>query len=416
MKQIIPTFCLAVWMALLISSCQTRQNDQTTSTELKTGTWRGVIKSPGGELPFGLDISKKDDSTYQVYVINSTERLKMDDAILRNDSLHIPMRLFDAEIIAHVGDSVLTGYYTKQSSNRIVKMDFSAQPGVTYRFATTSEAPKTNITGKWDVYFYGDSDTSQAVGVFNQNGAELTGSFLTPTGDYRYLAGSAQGNTFQLSTFDGSHVYLFKGTTADKGNEITGEFWSGDRGYRKWKAIKNEKAALPDANTYTLLKKGYSTIDFTFPDPTGKNISFQDPKYKNKVVIVQILGSWCPNCMDETNFLAPWYKKNKDRGVEIVGLAFEKSNDLKVSGPKIERMKQRFGMEYDVALAGVNDSTASKSLPMLEKIKGYPTTIFIDKKGKVRRIHTGFNGPGTGKYYDEFVEDFTLFTDKLLAE
>lgn len=129
------------------------------------------------------------------------------------------------------------------------------------------------------------------------------------------------------------------------------------------------------------------------------------------------MGSWCPNCMDETNFLAPWYKKNKERGVEIVGLAFEHSDDLAVSAPKLKRMISRFNIEYPVLLAGTNTNEATaKALPMLNKVMSYPTTIFIDKEGKVREIHTGFSGPGTGKYYDEFVTEFNQLMDKLISE
>ncbi len=402
---------------LLLGACQTGTKENNVQASIKTGIWRAVIQSPGGELPFGLDIAKQNDTTYSVFVLNGAERLKMDDAILKNDSLHIPMRLFEAEIVASANDSLMTGYYTKQATSRVVRMDFSATQGITYRFSPVTDSTNaTNITGTWDVTFYGESDSSKAVGVFNQKDNELSGSILTPTGDYRYLIGNAAGAEQKLSTFDGSHVYLFKSTADAAGKKLTGEFWSGDKGYRKWVAVKNDKAALPDANSYTLLKKGYDAVSFTFPDLDGKPVSLSDDKYKGKVMIVQIMGSWCPNCMDETNYMAPWYKKNKDRGVEIVGLAFEKSKDLAVSGPKLERMKKRFDIDYAVLLAGVNDTTASQSLPMLEKIKGYPTTIFIDKKGKVRRIHTGFSGPGTGKYYDEFIEEFNLFVDKLLAE
>lgn len=407
---------LASCFSLFLTDCQSDSKENSIPAKVKTGIWRAVIQSPGGELPFGLDIARQNDSTFTVYAINGQERLLMDDAHLQGDSLRIPMRMFDAEIIAKAQDSVLAGYYRKQATGRTVQLDFAAAQGPTYRFAPSRAGASVNMTGKWDVTFYGEKDSSRAVGVFGQDGNELTGTFLTPTGDYRYLAGSVEGDRFSLSCFDGTNLYLFKGSVDTATRQISGEFWSGDRGYRKWTAMRNDKAALPDANTFTMLKKGYDAVSFSFPDPSGKQISLNDAKYKGKVVIVQILGSWCPNCMDETNFLAPWYDKNKSRGVEIIGLAFEKSNDIAVSGPKIERMKQRFNMRYDVLLAGLNDSTASRSLPMLEKIKGYPTTIFIDRKGEVRRIHTGFSGPGTGKYYDEFTEEFNLFTDKLLAE
>jgi len=75
------------------------------------------------------------------------------------------------------------------------------------------------------------------------------------------------------------------------------------------------------------------------------------------------------------------------------------------------------GVEYPVLFAGTNDRTsAAKSLPMLNHILGYPTTIFIDKKGNVRKIHTGFSGPATGNDYTRFKESFIRFIDKLIAE
>lgn len=121
--------------------------------------------------------------------------------------------------------------------------------------------------------------------------------------------------------------------------------------------------------------------------------------------------------MDESRFLAPWYKKNKDRGVEVIGLSYEKSTDTTFAYPKVKKMKERFGIDYEVLLAGTNNKDeASKTLPMLNKVIGFPTTIFIDKKGQVREIHTGFSGPGTGKYYDTFVSDFNRLIDKLLNE
>ena len=177
------------------------------------------------------------------------------------------------------------------------------------------------------------------------------------------------------------------------------------------------QAALPDPTTLTFLKPGYSSLDFSFKNTQGKTISLKDPAYRGKVVLVQIMGSWCPNCMDESRFLAPYYQKNKKRGLEIIGLAYEKSTDPSFAYPKLDRMKERFGIQYEVLLAGTNDkSVAAASLPALEKVLSFPTLIVIDKKGMVREIHTGFSGPGTGVYYDKFKSDFTRLMDQLLAE
>ncbi len=403
---------LAGAVLLTLAACQ-----QEKKVQLRTGTWRAVIASPGGELPFGMDLQKLNDTTFTVAALNGAERLPLDTAHVRGDSLYIPIDMFDSEIVAATGDSTLHGRYTRYNPKRVYDLVFTARYGQKFRFQPAKTEPAGQIAGKWAVTFRTDKDSAAAVGVFEQQGNNITGSFLTPTGDYRYLAGQLEGTELKLSTFDGSHLYLFRAFLDSSRNLLEGEFWSGAKGYQKWTALRDDKAALPDANTLAYLKKGYDRIDFTFPDLNGKPVSLSDPEFRDKVVIVQIMGSWCPNCMDETNFLAPWYEKNKDRGVEIVGLAYEVVPTLEATAPKLERMKRRMGIGYDVLLAGKNTTAdVAASLPMLDKVLAFPTTIFIDRQGKVRRIHTGFSGPGTGNYYQEFVEEFNQFTDKLLAE
>ena len=387
------------------------------STKLKTGIWRATILTAGGDLPFGLEIQQEGDG-YHVRVINGDEKLKMDKSFIKDDSLHIPMEIFDAEIIAKVEGDKLTGYWKKMRSDfTFIKGDFSAEHGKTYRFSDFNEAPKATLANKYDVLFLSadKQDSTQSVGVFQTKGTQVQGSFLTTTGDYRYLAGDIVGDSLMLSCFDGTHAFLFKAKI--EGDKLTGGFWSGVSGYESWTATKDDSAALPDVTKLTYLKEGYKTVDFSFANTDNKKVSISDDAYKGKVVVIQIMGSWCPNCMDESRFLAPWYKKNKDRGVEIIGLAYEKSTDTSFAFPKIKRMKDRFGIDYQVLLAGTNNKEeASKTLPMLNRVIGFPTTIIIDKKGQVREIHTGFSGPGTGKYYDEFVSDFNRLIDKLLAE
>jgi peroxiredoxin len=294
---------------------------------------------------------------------------------------------------------------------------FKATANQSYRFTDAKEKPVANITGRWEADFSkGTSDSSKAEGEFVQIGNHLIGTFLTTTGDYRYLEGTVQGNKVMLSCFDGSHAFLF---TADINADGTmnGVFRSGFSYKEPWVAKKNEAYKLPDPNSLTFLKPGYSKVNFKFPDLSGKQISISDKKYEGKVVVVQIMGSWCPNCMDESKFLSGFYKKNHAKGFEIIGLAYEKVPEFDKAVANVERLKTRFDIDYSLLIAGSsNKDEASKTLPMLNQILSFPTTIIIDKKGIVRRIHTGYSGPATGKHYDEFVEDFTKFIDKLLAE
>ena len=244
----------------------------------------------------------------------------------------------------------------------------------------------------------------------------LRGTFLSKTGDYRFLDGYTSKDTMYLYTFDGNHIYKFR---AFKENDsiLKGEYWSGKTSYKTFISTKNDTAKLPDANSLTYLKEGYDKIDFSFPDLDGNLTSLQDEKYKDKIVILQIFGTWCPNCMDETRFLSDWYHKNESQGVEIIGLAYEIKPEFEYARDRVLTMKEKLDVPYDFLIAGTSSTeSASESLPMLNKVMSFPTSIIIDKKGKVRRIHTGFSGPATGIYYEEFVDDFNQFMQELINE
>jgi thiol-disulfide isomerase/thioredoxin len=409
--------------AFALLSLPTACSSQSSPATVKPGTYRAVLKTKGGELPFGLDIQPVTNkpSTYTVFALNGNERLPMDAATVQGDSIHIPMALFESELVAKITDNTLRGEWRRRrTAQQIQRLPFEAQLGINHRFAPDVKTATANLGGNWATDFdskTGRVDTTDAVGVFKQTGNRLTGTFLTPTGDYRYLEGNVVGDSLFLSCFDGSHLFLFKAKHNPATQTLTGGFWSGASGYESWVAKLDPNAKLPDPAKLTYLKPGVKTLNVSFPEPSGKAVSLTDPRFKDKVTVVQILGSWCPNCMDETNFLSPWYKRNKSRGVEVLGLAFERSPEMAVSGPKIERMKERFKIDYPVVLAGTNDKAqASKALPDLNAVVAFPTTIFVDKKGQVRHIHTGFSGPGTGVYYDQYVDEFNRLVDKLLAE
>jgi thiol-disulfide isomerase/thioredoxin len=395
--------------------------DSSAGVELQPGTWRATLLRDGQTLPFLLEISKNaDGKTYNVFSINGVERIRFDSAYVQNDSLHIPMELFDSEIIAFVSKNGLKGKYNRMQGRRVIgSLPFEAQFGEKYRFFKDGVARTAkSVDGKWSTIFVNPltGDSTVAVGVFRQNGDKVEGSFLTPTGDYRFLSGSMNGDSLYLSNFDGDNAKLFKAVMGKDGT-LSGSLWSGVKGFRIWKAQMDPSAKLPDPSTLTFLKPGFESVSFNLPAADGKNVSLTDEIFRDKVVVIQILGSWCPNCMDETLFLAPWIKKNRSRGIEVVGLAFEHSEKPEISFPKINRMIARYGVDYPILLAGTNTNEATaKALPMINKIMSYPTSIIIDRKGKVRKIHTGFSGPGTGMYYEQFVEEFNGFIDKLVAE
>ncbi|MDX1905018.1 MAG: TlpA disulfide reductase family protein [Thermonemataceae bacterium] len=382
--------------------------------QIKAGFWRFELKNEGGNIPFNMELKEKNGS-YKAYLLNSEERIELDNIKVNQDSLHIPLHIFDASLLLKVSGNQMRGVYRKYFLNS--DQELIGSFGEKYRFFEESGKNKIDFSGKWAAEFSKtEGGKYPAIVLLNQkkNSNKITGTIMTPTGDFRFLEGNVKNNELYLSTFDGGFAVLFKAHLENE--QLVGEFWSAKTKNATWVAKPDEKAQLPDADKITFLKEGYDKISFNFPNLEGKTVSLEDEKYKNKVVILQIFGSWCPNCMDETAFLAKWYSKNKNKAIAIIGLAYERKPDFEYARQMVAKVVKRFSVEYDFVIAGVNDKTAAQTLPMLNGIFSYPTTIFIDKKGKVRKIHTGFSGPSTGEYYQKWREEFNSLMNTLLKE
>jgi peroxiredoxin len=386
-------------------------------TKLKTGVWRGALKTKSGtEIPFNFEVNNT-GGKQQLAIINGAERFKVTDVTTKGDSVFIHMPLFNSEFKLKLNGDNLQGNWVRHLADNDLLIEFAAQPNTSWRFVSNPDKPVFNIGGRWSAVFGEGTDRDTTVGEFKQDGNKLTGTFLTTTGDYRYLEGSASGNKLFLSTFDGCHAYTFTATINDDKTITDGKFYAGYSSVQSWAAVKDENAKLPDAYSLTSLKPGFKKIAFSFKDLDGKTISLDDARYKNKVVIVQILGSWCPNCMDETGYMVNYYKKYHNKGVEVIGLAYERSTDFEKSKKALQQVKDRFKVTYPILITGYTSDKkqTAQSLPMLSKVVGFPTTIIIDKNGDVQKIHTGFSGPGTGEHYTEFISEFEKLTDDLLV-
>jgi len=303
------------------------------------GSWRGVFHLPNGtEVPFNFEVKGKTAQTAKVYLVNGDEHFETGQPTQKDDSLFIPFDQFDNELALKIGDKQLSGVlHKKDGSGRTIPVD--AVFGQTYRFADNGEKPASDLSGTYDVVFKSRSGAEEKkVGLFKQKGSHLYATFMSITGDSRYLEGVVQGNNFYLSSFIGSGPAYYTGTF-----DATGQI-TGTAGGQPFTATKNADAALPDPYKLTYLKDGYTTLDISLPDVDGNKISLKDEKYKNKVVIVTITGTWCPNCIDEAGFLAPWYKKNKGRGVEAIGVHYERKTDPVYVKNAIENFKKRFGI------------------------------------------------------------------------
>jgi thiol-disulfide isomerase/thioredoxin len=387
---------------------------------LPNGMWRATIeRNDGHKIVFNF-LSKDSAGKKIIYVINGKEHLLVDSIETRADSVFIQMPFFQSGFKARItADGNLNGEWIKHYGKRILRLPFEAEFGNKKRF-NVSTSPTANISGRWVATFISGNRTSTFVTEFKQNGSHLSGTVLNPTGDFRFLDGVVSGDSLKLSTFDGANAYLLT-AKIDNDHQISGGmFYSGATGKSQWSAVKNENAKVTDNLEGPDSDISNGKLDFSFPDSKdGKMVSINDDRFKNKVVVIQILGSWCPNCMDETKFLSDYYNKNHRKGFEVIGLAYERTTDFVSSQKALLPFKKRLGVKYPILITGVavsDTALTQKTLPQIKKIKAFPTSIFIDKKGNIRKIDSGFNGPATGEHYIEFEKEFNQLVEKLLAE
>jgi peroxiredoxin len=387
-------------------------------TALWPGPWRLTIELQGKTLPLQMEVVDRDDGVPAVYYINGEERVKVPRVEIDGNKVLLEMTAYDTRITGTVDNGVLTGELHKKKRDETQVMPVRADYGEQYRFFQTMAPPEAELGGRWAVTFTDDDgNETEAVAEFEQQGTQLEGTILTPTGDYRFLAGEVRNGQLFLSTYDGAHVFLFEASYDKVEDRLSGDFWSGAAWHEDWVAERDPAAELPDADAATFLREGYDSFEFTFPNLEGEPVSLDDPKFDDKVVIVQLAGSWCPNCGDETRFLAPWYEENRERGVEVIALMFEYYEDFDAAAEQVRKWRDEFGVEYTTLVAGTSEKdVASEALPQLNAVLAYPTTIFIDRDGKVRRIHTSFSGPGTGERYEKLVRSFNDTVDALLDE
>lgn len=391
---------------------------------LRVGPWRAVLQLPGGELPFGFTVSAVDGKP-RVTLINGSSRVEVDEITIENGEATLLMPGFENRIVARIEGGTLRGTLTMvKAGGALQQIPFAATHGQTFRFAvadgsTSAPAPGATpdaLSGRWAITFEDGGKQTPAVGEFTQSGAVVTGTILTPTGDHRFLDGDYRDGELRLSKFDGGHVFLYRGTRQADGS-IRGRFWSGTAFEDTFVARRDANASLGDAENVTRLVGATDRLDFRFPDLAGHDISITDPFFRGKVVVVALAGSWCPNCHDEAAFLADFHRRNRDRGFEVISLMFEQFGDFKRAADATERFRRRYGIDYTTLIAGTSDKDdAASKLPQLNGVFAFPTTIFVDRQGKVRRIHTGFAGPATGSHHEKLIADFEKTVETLLAE
>lgn len=380
------------------------------------GSYRATLQLPGGEAPVGFEVTQENDR-YVLYLVNGAERTRVEDVRVAGGELHAVFPGYENSLTARIEARRLEGAVTLiKAGGQEQVIPFTAILGETYRFYREPLTDNADVAGRWEVTFTNDEGaTTPAVAVFEQEHDRVTGTVMTPTGDHRFLEGQVRGDELQLSTFAGGLAYLYR-LKATPAGELEGDYWQGLASHEKVLAKRNPEATLEDAGPRTTMKNDAKRLDFTFRDVDGAPVSLSDERFRGKVVLVTLGGTWCPNCHDEATFLVPFYREYRDKGFEVIELMFERHAEFEKAARAVRRYREDLGVEFTSLIAGTADDEAGKALPTLSGIYGYPTTILIDKRGEVRDIHTGFSGPATGAAHDEFVAEFRAQVDALLAE
>lgn len=398
--------------ALVFAACSFAQ------FTLKNGPYKFRIERDDHQTIDFITSVKDSAGKKFMYIINGNDQLPVDSILLKGDSVFLELPFFESGFAAKIkGNGNLEGVWIKKTGDNVRKLPFIAIYNDSTRFPV-SKSTGYNISGMWTTIFKDiENKESNALGQFTQEGSRVTGTFLTPYGDYRFLEGSVSGDSLYLSGFDGSYALYFTARISGK-NQITGgKFYSGNAAVQTWEAKKDNHATLKNPENITTIKPGAGKPDFRFPDLNGKMVSIRDDQFKNKVVVIQIMGSWCPNCLDETKFFMDNYHYYTSKGVAFLGISYERTENFEASVKALQPFQKRFQIPYPILIppVAVSDTLLTqKTIPQIENIIAFPTTIFIDKKGYIKKIHSGFDGPATGIHFLEYKKEFDKTINELL--
>jgi glutathione peroxidase-family protein len=384
---------------------------------IEPGIYRAVLTLPGGETPFGLELARRNEG-WVAFLVNGPQRVEVTQVTVEGRRLSMSFPGYVNRLEAKLRDGKLVGEVLLvggQSGEQ--RIPFVATPGQTHRFSAQPHTDNADVSGRWSAEFVDAKKAkTAAIGEFRQKFHEVTGTFLTPAGDYGYLAGEMRDDELQLSTFDGGRAYLVKARLLP-GGELEGAWWSSVDSHEEFTARRDEEAELADPDKAVLIRDDTWPIGFTFADESGRAVSLADARYRGKVVIVTLNGSWCPNSHDAVAFLAPFYKEQRERGVEVVALMFEPFADQEQAAGAVKALRAEYQVEFPTLLAGTSNTTrAAEVLPQLSGVHAFPTLLFVDRRGRVRRIYTGFAGPATGEHHEQMTQSFAATVDTLVEE
>ena len=373
------------------------------------GPWRGTLELAGTPLPFALVIQRAGGALV-ADLCNGPRCDSRAAILLRGDSIEFQISDYDATISARREGDSLVGTYHNVGRNGPRSIPFHASRG------RWPAAPATvALQGTWDAWFLTDQRRSPRVLVF-QNGAQgLQAGVVSNTGDLGVFAGRAVQDSFLVARFDGVSVYVLAGRL--DGDTLRGTFHAGLRTQTPFVAARSSGAPHLTAPTAITSADTLQPFQFAFPDLAGRLVTQDDPRFKGKVVLVDIFGSWCVTCHEATPHLLELYRDYHAAGLEILGLGYEVTGDSTRDNPQIRRFRDKFAIPWPLLHAGTSvvEATAA-TLPQLHGFTAYPTTIFLGRDGRIRQVYAGFRGPSAGAQHLRQIEDYRRIIERLLAE
>lgn len=371
------------------------------------GVWTGTITTPSNEqIAFTLDV-KREGGKLVGDLVNGDERIVSTSGSVEGDLLRLRYDFYDGQLEAKIAGDSFTGTFKRQRGKEILTRNLTAVRGNPPVYDAAGAAGGSSpIKGDW-VMKIGEGEKQRSWrALFSEKDGVARGTIIPVSGDWGELSGTFKNGELRLNRFDGINARVFRATLTPDG-KLEGVIDLGGKAAPE-KAVaerldatnKASVASLADPNTYTRMKNPAEPFQFSFPDLEGKLVSSTDSRFKDKVVLVTITGSWCPNCHDEAPVLQDLYQRYKEDGLEVVAIGFEYTGDQARDREQLRIFSKRHGVTYPVLLAGTTEEgEAQRKLPQLLNFGAYPTTIYIGRDGLVKHIHAGFEGKATGERF-----------------
>jgi len=376
-----------------------------------TGLWDATVTINGRVIPFRMEFAADTTGVTGTF-FNGEERFTSTGGKFENGSLTIDWEQYLSRLQAAFHDGILTGSYT-QGGRRGGTFSFEARP---HSAARPPDPGAPSIGGLWELEGIrsGKGESTWRF-IVQQSGGEISAAILRVDGDTGALTGTYRQGKFELSHFDGARASVMEVTLSKDGTlDVVTDGKTHLTAVRPAEARARNLPPPDDFNRHTGVKDPKEPFRFSFPDLTGHLVSNTDARFRGKVVLVEITGSWCPNCHDEAPFLVDLYKKYHEQGLEIVSLSFEESDQLR-NPTRLRAFVRKYGIEFPVLVCGRPEDAKDK-LTQAVNWDAWPTTFFLDRQGLVRQVHAGFPSSPSGDLYREAVQEFKGQVERLIAE